>query len=71
MIDPKALRQIQQAPIAERLHIIELILQSLKHDINTKRTIKQSTYKSFTVRHFSLGGEVHVDRDLLYAERSV
>ena len=35
MIDSRMLREIQGAPVEERLHLIEIILQSLKKDIET------------------------------------
>ncbi|TGO01991.1 hypothetical protein PN36_32395 [Candidatus Thiomargarita nelsonii] len=62
----QTVQQIQQVSVAERIHVIELILQSVKHDINTSLTIKP---REFVIRKFSLGTEVHVDRDKLYAER--
>ncbi len=57
------LREIQEASVEERLHLIEVILQSLKKDIETT---SPASKKIFTVRKFSLGAEVHVDRDQLY-----
>ena len=70
MIDHESVRQIQQASVPERLHIIELILESLKHDVKLVRTIERPPCKEFTIRQFSLGREVHADRDQIYAERS-
>jgi hypothetical protein len=70
MIDPKTVEEIQHASVEDRLHVIELILQSLKRDMNTGATIKQLPHKPFTARQFSLGEDVHVDRDQLYAERN-
>ena len=60
------LREIQEASVEERLHLIEIILQSLKKDIETTPPAPK---KNFTVRKFSLGAEVHADRDQLYNER--
>ena len=57
------LREIQEASVEERLHLIEIILQSLKKDIEMSSPAPK---KMFTVRKFSLGAEVHVDRDQLY-----
>ena len=70
MIDLKTVEQIKQAPVEERLHIIELIFQSLKKDIKQRFKIKQRKFKPFKVRRFSLGQEVHIDREELYSERS-
>lgn len=66
MINSKTLQEIQGAPVEERLYLIEIILQSLKKDIET---ISPPPKKMFTVRKFSLGAEVHADRDQLYNER--
>lgn len=71
MIDPQMVQQIQQASVVERLHMLEVILQSLKQDILTEVASKQLPHKPFTIRPVSLGEEVHVDRDELYAERRV
>ena len=60
------LREIQEASIEERLHLIEIILQSLKKDIETT---SPASKKIFTVRKFSLGGEVQADRNQMYNER--
>ena len=68
MIDSRTLREIQGAPVEERLHLIEIILQSLKKDIETTAPAAK---KMFTVRKFSLGAEVHADRDQLYNERTI
>jgi hypothetical protein len=71
MIDLKTVDQLKQAPIEERLQIIELILQSLKKDIRPKPKIEETRVKPFKVRKFSLGQEVHVDREELYSERGL
>ena len=60
------LREIQEASVEERLHLIEVILQSLKRDIETTSPAPK---KMFSVRKFSLGAEVHADRNQLYNER--
>ena len=68
MVDFRTLREIQGAPVEERLHLIEIILQSLKKDIETTSPVPK---KMFTVRKFSLGTEVHADRNQLYDERTI
>jgi len=67
------LAQIRQVPVAERIHIIELILQSLKQDmsLNLVRDKPIITPKPFKVRPFDLGKAVDVDRDMIYAERGL
>ncbi len=71
MIDLKTVEQIQQASVAECIQIIELILQSLKHDVKINRTGEKPKFKPFRVRQFNLGQEVQVNRDMVYAERGV
>ena len=71
MIDPKTVVQIKQASLEERIQIIELILQSLKKDLRTEPEVGKSQFKPFKVRKFSLGEEVHVNRDKLYSERGL
>ena len=66
MIDPKTIQEIQDAPVDERIRLIEQILQSLKQDM---LSTKPKTRKKFTVRAFNLGSEVHVNRDDLYDNR--
>ena len=67
MIGSRTLQEIQGAPVEERLYLIEIILQSLKKDIETT---SPASKKMFTVRKFSLGAEVQADRDQLYNERT-
>ena len=70
MIAQDTITQLQHAPIAERIQVIELILQSLKQDM--KLTLRREDHhkKMFKVHRFRLGQEVHCDRDEIYAERS-
>ncbi|MGC9393472.1 MAG: hypothetical protein ACP5J4_01305 [Anaerolineae bacterium] len=62
------LTQIRQVSAAERIRMIELILQSLKQDMrpNLVRDKPTTVPKPFKVRQFDLGQEVCVDRDKLY-----
>ena len=70
MIDLSAVDRIKKSPIEERIKIIELILQSLKNDIKTKaKNTGKTKVKQFKIRNFSLGEEVHVNRDEIYSER--
>lgn len=71
MISQKTVQQIQHAPIAERIQMIELILQSLKQDIKESIPAEKRIRKPFKVRSFNLGRDIHVDRDMIYAERSL
>ena len=69
MIAQETFMQIEHATISERIHIIEYILQSLKHDIQPKTTNMIRQQKPFKVRSFHLGQDVQCDRDEIYAER--
>jgi hypothetical protein len=59
MIDPKTIQEIQDAPVDERIRLIEQIRQSLKQDM---LSTQPKTKEKFTVRAFNLGSEVHVNR---------
>ncbi len=71
MITRETVQQIQHAPIAERIQIIEVILQSLKQDISEGIRAKKRPWKPFKVRSFNLGQDIAIDRDEIYAERSL
>jgi hypothetical protein len=71
MIDLKLIEQIRQAPVAERIQIIELILQSLKDDAAISAGAEKPKAKPFSARRFNLGQEMQVDRDELYSDRGV
>jgi biotin-(acetyl-CoA carboxylase) ligase len=71
MIDQESVKQITQATVVERIQMIELILESLKHDMKTMGTEEPSQLRPFKIRQFDLGKEVHVERDSIYAERSL
>ena len=72
MIDISTVNQIKKSPIEERIKIIELILQSLKNDIKTKaKNTSKTNLKQFKIHKFSLGEEVHVNRDEIYSERGL
>lgn len=67
------LTQIRQVPVAERIRMIELILQSLRQDMRPNLVRDKPTVvpKPFKVRQFDLGQEVHIDREAIYAERGM
>jgi len=60
-----------ELPMGARVEIIVLIDEPIKqvYQANTTLTPKPSNRKPFTIRKFSLGKEVNVDRNELYAER--
>ncbi|MBC8180605.1 hypothetical protein H8E88_05720 [candidate division KSB1 bacterium] len=71
MIDLSTVNQIKKAPLQDRFQIIETILQSLKEDIHPRLDNQKQEFKYFKIRKYSLGGEIHVDRDELYSERGL
>ena len=71
MIDTTIIEKINYSSVEERIKIMELILQSLKNEIRFQLKTEQKHFKPFKIRKFSLGQEVHVDRDELYAERGL
>ena len=71
MIDINAVHSLQRSSVTEKIRVIEILLQSLKDELQAKRTRRKNRpkTKTFHVRKFNLGEEVHVDRDELYSER--
>ncbi len=67
MVDLNTFKQLQQAPIEERIQMIELLLQSVKDDLKSNST----SSKPFKVRSFSLGDEISINRDEFYSERTL
>ncbi len=68
MIAQKTIQQLQHAPLAERIHVIEVLLESLKHDI-VHHQPRQMQQRPFRVRTFDLGSDISLDREEMYAER--
>lgn len=67
MVDLNTFKQLQQAPIEERIQMIELLLQSVKDELKSNST----SSKPFKVHSFSLGGNISLNRDELYSERTL
>jgi hypothetical protein len=67
MVDLNTFKKLQQAPIEERIQMIELLLQSVKDDLKSNST----SSKPFKVRSFSLGNDISINRDELYNERTL
>lgn len=65
MVELHTLRQLENAPIEERIKIIEWLLQSVKNDL--KRSSKPQ--QPFKVRSFSLGSDIAVNREEIYSNR--
>lgn len=69
MIDNRTIEEIKKSPIKEKIEIIERILDSVKGDLLADE--RKRAGKSFRVRRFSMGEEVSVDRDKIFAERGL
>ncbi len=70
MIAQEMLKQLQHAPLFERLHVIEVLLQSVKQEIKPQEPPKPPQ-KPFIIRQFNLGSDVIFDRDVIYRERGL
>ena len=66
----EAIKALQDAPVKERIQIIELLVQSLKNDIELVESAKK-TQKPFTVRTFDLGSDILPDREEMYVSRGL
>lgn len=64
----ETVKELEKAPIAYRIEVMELLLQSLKAEIMLNKPF-QPAPNPFQIRTFNLGADILVDRDLLYAER--
>lgn len=71
MISTEIAGQIRGTSMSEQIEIIELILQSLKTEIDTKSESPRKPFRRFRVRKFSLGQEVHANRDEIYSEKGL
>lgn len=71
MIAHETIRQLRHVSVAERLYIMEILLNSLKYDIKSTEKQLRSKSERFTVRTFNLGQDIHADRDIIYAERGL
>jgi hypothetical protein len=70
MIAQETLQQLKHAPLADRIQVIEALLESLKHDI-AQTKYSQIPHEPFRVRTFDLGSDMSIDREEMYAERGL
>ncbi|MEZ4658062.1 MAG: hypothetical protein R2911_10855 [Caldilineaceae bacterium] len=61
----ETVQQLQQFTLAERIQVIELLLKWLKTELYQHESPRYSP-KPFRACTFSLGEDIHVDRDELY-----
>ncbi|MBF0406168.1 MAG: hypothetical protein HQM10_02355 [Candidatus Riflebacteria bacterium] len=69
MIVQETIGQLKNIPVEERLYLMEILLNSLKQDINNLKKKSRSKSDKFTVETFDLGQDISPDRDIIYAER--
>jgi hypothetical protein len=70
MIVQETVQQLQQASLEVRIQVMEMLLESLKHDIAITEN-RQMRPVPFRVRTFDLGRDISLDRDEMYAERGL
>jgi hypothetical protein len=70
MIAQETLQQLKHAPLADRIQVIEALLESLKYDI-AQAASPQKPYETFLVRTFDFGSDISIDREEMYAERGL
>ncbi len=70
MIAQETVQQLQHAPLADRIQVIEVLLESLKHDL-PQTDFHQTRPAPFRVRTFDLGRDISCDREEMYAERGM
>ncbi len=70
MIAQEMVQQLQQAPLTDRIQVIEVLLESLKRDI-AHTVFPNVPSASFRVRTFNLGRDISCDREDMYAERGM
>lgn len=66
----ETVQQLQQAPLLYRIQVMDLLLQSLKDEITQREAVRASR-KPFRIREFSLGVDVRIDREEMYATRGL
>jgi len=80
MLTQKFLAHLAKLPLAERRSLLEAFLQSSKLKIQDPEAEKKKAVeweevlrrrREYKVEGFHLGGDVHVDRDEIYAERGL
>ena len=72
--------QVESLSLAEKVALLEALVQSLKTEVPLPDKSKEEEAhreeirrrrREFKVKAFHLGSDVHVDRDELYAERGL
>lgn len=80
MSTQEILSQVGALSLSDRMALLEAILQSVKAEIKDPEEEKKKAAeweevlrrrREYKVEGFHLGGEVHVDRDEIYAERGL
>ncbi len=63
-------QQFQYKPLADRIKMIELLLQSVKDEIAESKPVVPER-EPFYIETFNLGEDVHIDRDEMYLHRGL
>lgn len=81
MSTQEILSQVESLSLAEKMSLLEALVQSLKTEapLSGKSQEEEEAHREevrrrrreFKVKAFHLGSDVHVDRDELYAERGL
>lgn len=70
MITQETIRLLQHAPLVDRIQMIEMLLETVKHDLGQTKE-HRAYHVPFQVHTFDLGVDISLDRDEMYAERGV
>ena len=65
-----AIKTVQEAPLEDRIQIMELLLQSLKSDLAHAKSAGK-VQKPFKIYTFDLGSDVLPDREEMYISRGL
>ena len=68
MINSEIVKQIETAPLAERIEIAEIILRSLRKDVKTD-TRRTKPLRQIKIRNTASGKKIGIDRDEVYSEK--
>lgn len=81
MSTQEIMSQVESLSLAEKMSLLEALVQSLKAEAPVSEKIKaeeeahreeiRRRRREFKIKAFHLGGDVHVDREELYAERGL
>ncbi len=68
MINSEIVKQIETAPLAERIEIAEIILRSLRKDVKTGMG-RIKSLRQIKIRNTASGKKISIERDGVYSEK--